>query len=253
MKKIKYIMVLWFLAVPATQAALALDRTRIIFPESSDLETVRVNNPSEQPYLSQVWLTNEKGEEVMNSFIVVPPVVRIDSKDYALLRIENIGANQELPNDRESLFYFHVREVPPRSKNSEKEPRVGTTGGSIQFAIESVIKMFYRPENLKNIKNIDMTIAKGTQIDHKNNITWITNNTPFYITYFSVRDKDNKKIEGVESFMLKPFSKKEIKIPYQSGYQITHINDYGALVTNWYQCNNQSCQFTEALPRNVKP
>ncbi|MGV3001128.1 fimbrial biogenesis chaperone [Vibrio sp.] len=249
MKTLSIITIIWCFFIQNAQAALALDRTRIIFPEKSKLETIRVKNPSNLPYLSQAWITNDEGTQIMEPFMVVPPLIRIESQDYALLRIEKTGMTQSLPLDRESLFYFHVREVPPKDQNKEQTNKklVGDTGGSIQFAIESVIKMFYRPDQLSSIANIDLAISKGTKITKKDNQVWIENNSPFYATYFSITDNHKKKIKGLDSMMLKPYSRKKISLLIKGNYYITHINDYGALITNLYQCDNEMCQFSEKM------
>lgn len=247
MKKLICITVLWCLSMPLANAALALDRTRIIFPEQSKLETVRVKNPSTLPYLSQAWMSDEYGEEMLEPFMVVPPVVRIESNDYALLRIEKVGDTSQFPANRESLFYFHVREVPPKNQHEDSPSMVGRTGGSIQFAIESVIKMFYRPAQLGAIKNVDLAVAKGTRIEQKNNQVWIENSSPFYATYFSVTDENRNPVKGFESIMLKPYSREKLSIAVKPGYLITNINDYGALIINQYRCSDQVCQFVERI------
>lgn len=245
--KILSAIILWFFIINNAQAALALDRTRIIFPEKSKLETIRVKNPSNLPYLSQSWVTDKEGNEIFSPFTVVPPVVRIESKDYALLRIQKTGVTESLPKDRESLFYLHVREVPPSHKDKENKKLVSDTGGSIQFAIESVIKMFYRPNSLKDFTNLDLAISKGTKIIKKGNYTWIENDSPFYATYFSIKDGFQKNIKGVDSMMLEPYSRKKISLSTRGKYYITHINDYGALITNQYNCKDNRCLFYKKI------
>lgn len=238
---------LWSVLAASAHAALALDRTRIIFPQQSALETVRVKNPAEQPYLSQAWISDEQGNELLEPFMVVPPLVRINSDDYAVLRIEKVSGLDELPSDRESVFYFHVREVPPKEMASSAQSRVGQTGGSIQFAIESVIKLFYRPAALSQIKNIDLAQAKATSIEMVQEEIWLENNSPFYATYFSITDNQSNPVKGFESIMLKPFSREKLTMAVKGEYFITHINDYGALITNRYQCGNQRCQFIDRV------
>ncbi len=43
-----------------------------------------------------------------------------------------------LPQDRESLFWFNLLDIPP-------EPKNGKTDNYLQLAIRSRIKLFYRP------------------------------------------------------------------------------------------------------------
>ena len=52
---------LFFLISPG-QAAIALDRTRIIFPGTEDSVHVNISNTSEKlPYLAQAWVENNVG------------------------------------------------------------------------------------------------------------------------------------------------------------------------------------------------
>lgn len=54
-----------------------------------------------------------------------------------------LPAAASLPKDRETLFYFNVREIPPKS---DKE-------NVLQVALQSRLKLFYRPESIKKKAN----------------------------------------------------------------------------------------------------
>lgn len=241
------VFLLFFCALKNAEAALSLDRTRIIFPEESNLETIRVNNPSEKTYLSQSWLTDSDGKEISDPFVVIPPVVRVETKDYAIIRIQKLPSISNLPSDRESLFYFHLREVPPKHEKEGDNKLVSSTGGSIQFAIESVIKLFYRPKNLNKEASVDLSVLKGTRILKSDGKVWIENNSPFYATYFSIKNENNKSIDGIDSMMLKPYEKSVLPLNIGKSYYITYINDYGALVTSLYSCNNSICSYSKKI------
>ena len=115
-------------------AALALDRTRVIYDGDSKVETVKIKNPAETPFLAQSWLTDMTGQEVQDKFIVVPPVLRIESKDYAILRIKSLPTVSQLPQDRETAYFLHVREVPPSVEHKDRSTNVKVASGSIQIA-----------------------------------------------------------------------------------------------------------------------
>ncbi|STI86148.1 periplasmic pilus chaperone family protein [Escherichia coli] len=64
----------------------------------------------------------------------------MQGKKENTLRIIN-ATNHQLPGDRESLFWVNVKAIPAMEKDQKNE-------NTLQLAIISRIKMFYRPTNL---------------------------------------------------------------------------------------------------------
>ena len=222
-------------------AALALDRTRVVYEGTSAIETIKIRNSSDSPFLAQSWLTDLNGKELQDKFAVVPPVLRIESNDYAILRIRSLPTSSLLPQDRESAFFLHVREVPPSTENKGDNAKPQTTTGSIQIAVESVIKFFYRPDSLSHINRIDKAIASSTRIQTlaKDKII-LENGSPFYVTYSDLTQGKKMEASGFKPIMLPPFSSKTLDIKKNERYQLSHINDYGATVTNAFYCRSTS-------------
>ncbi len=77
-------------------------------------------------------------------FIVLPPIVRIEPGKGQSWRLVFNGSR--LPQDRESLFWFNLLDIPP-------EPKNGKTDNYLQLAIRSRIKLFYRPAGVAAGKN----------------------------------------------------------------------------------------------------
>lgn len=122
----------------SANAAIALDRTRIIFPGNAKSITLTITNENKEiPYLAQSWLENKKGEKISAPFLITPPLQRVEGGKNAIIRINNIDTGT-LPQDRESVYWFSVREVPPKSD----KPNV------LQVALQTKIKLFYRPEGI---------------------------------------------------------------------------------------------------------
>lgn len=71
--------------------------------------TLRNNDPK-LPYLAQSWIEDEKGNKISSPLTVLPPVQRIDSMMNGQVKVQGMPDNK-LPADRESLFYFNVREI----------------------------------------------------------------------------------------------------------------------------------------------
>jgi P pilus assembly chaperone PapD len=125
-----------------TFAAVNLDRTRIIYNASDKSVSVMLENQSKDlPYLAQVWLENEQGEKITSPLVALPPMQRIDAGQKSQIRILQLPETAGLPKDRESLFYFNVREVPPKSDMANV----------MQVAIQSRVKLFFRPVELRKL------------------------------------------------------------------------------------------------------
>lgn len=126
-----------------------------------------------------------------------------------------------LPSDRESVFYLNVLDIPPTPENLK-----GTN--TLQLAIKSRIKLFYRPSGLNGgageaLKNVDIQAnGKGFKIINK---------SPYYLTVANIDNKDKKHLL-VDSVMVAPFSDvfaatKEA-VMKNTPYTLMYIDDLGA-------------------------
>ncbi|MCH5760337.1 fimbria/pilus periplasmic chaperone, partial [Salmonella enterica] len=100
----------------SAQAAIAPDRTRLVFRGEDKSISVDLKNANGKlPYLAQSWVEDEKGTKITSPLIVVPPVQRIEPSGTGQVKIQGMPALASLPQDRETLFYYNVREIPPQS------------------------------------------------------------------------------------------------------------------------------------------
>ncbi|MGE6184068.1 molecular chaperone [Aeromonas media] len=118
--------------------------TRVIYPANAREVTLELTNKGSTPSLVQVWIDAgdrriRPGAEAL-PFLVTPPITRIEAQRGQSLRLAYLG--QGLPQDRQSVFWLNVLEVPP----SVKSTQVGQN--LVQLAFRSRIKMFYRPSGL---------------------------------------------------------------------------------------------------------
>lgn len=125
------------------QAAVVISGTRVIYNAKEREVTVRLSNEGQLPALTQVWL--DKGDAAASPatiavpFTVTPPVARVDPGKGQTLRIFHTG--EPLPQDRESVFWLNVLEVPPTAKDQGD-------ANKLQLAFRTRIKLFYRPAGL---------------------------------------------------------------------------------------------------------
>ncbi|QEM80328.1 fimbria/pilus periplasmic chaperone [Halomonas binhaiensis] len=133
------------LLLPAmAQAAIQVQGTRFIYPAGEREITVNLNNTGNQPSLVQTWLDSgnpdsQPGAESL-PFAILPPVTRVEARQGQALRIAYVGAG--LPQDRESVFWLNVLDIPPEASNQKGQ-------NILQFAFRSRFKLFFRPDGLQ--------------------------------------------------------------------------------------------------------
>lgn len=206
-----------------SHAAIIPDRTRIIFNAEDKASSLKLENQSKQlPYLAYSWIENEQGQKDDSVLTALPPIQRLEANTLSQVRIVKQGKAQTLPTDRESLFFFNVREIPPAPEN---------TGNNaiVQLAVQSRLKLFWRPASLK--KKPGTEVEQQLTASQQGNKLEVKNPTAYYLTlaYFG---KDNNGIfPGYDSTMIAPFSAVTLNSGSYSGnvFVLGYIDDYGAL------------------------
>lgn len=153
----------------SAQASVTPDRTRLIFNESDKSISVTLrNNDPKLPYLAQSWIEDEKGVKISSPLAVLPPVQRIDAMMNGQVKIQGLPDIHKLPADRESMFYFNVREIPPKSNKSN----------TLQIALQTRIKLFWRPKALEKTTTQNPWQHKVTLTRNGQEFT-VNNPTPY--------------------------------------------------------------------------
>lgn len=130
-------------SLPA-HASLVLYGTRVIFSGDETEATLKISNEGKLPSLVQSWLNTGDGdmapEGIDVPFVIAPSLTRLEASDQQMLRI--IHSGQPLLQDRESLFWINVLDVPPKTENAKGSQ------GSLALAFRTRIKLIYRPKGL---------------------------------------------------------------------------------------------------------
>lgn len=226
------------LFIPAlSYAALSLDRTRIIYNGDDKAVSMRVYNSSERlPFLAQTWFEDEKGNKIDSPFIATPPIQRVEIKEQSQIKIQHVK-NTPLAQDRESVFYFNFRQIPPKSEKANV----------MQLSVQTRLKLFYRPSSLfvsgANIINEpwqNKLVFKNTEQG-----LVAVNPTPYYISISKVSASESAEaFPNTDAFMVTPFSELPLTIKInQLGQKpfVTYINDYGAKKAMPFQCDKNQC------------
>jgi len=225
-------------SVGLVQAALTLDRTRVIFDADEKSISLNVSNDNKKlPFLAQAWIEDSNHNKVSSPLVVLPPLQRINMGERSLVRIAQSGGVSALPQDRESLFYFNLREIPPRPEKSNV----------MQIALQTQIKLFWRPSAIRAERNAvwqDKLIFKKTAQGFT-----VENPTPYYVTLTTIKrqmKKDGgKEMKEFRPLMLAPKSSEKITLPSTglNSFVVTYINDYGGHPELNFVCDsNQICR-----------
>ncbi|AYA42313.1 fimbria/pilus periplasmic chaperone [Xenorhabdus nematophila] len=231
------------MSVHQAMAAITLDRTRVIF--NGDVKSVSLNIENQHqdlPYLAQSWIEDEKGNKINSPLVVVPPVQRVEAGSKSQIKIQTLPAIAQLPQDRESLFYFNVREIPPRSE----KPNV------LQLALQTRIKLFYRPEAvIARRVDLDNPWQEKLTLTREGNHYLVNNPTPYYITLSEASNKlEGQSVEGFQPLMLAPKSSEKPGGTVNSLGNtpvLTYVNDYGGHPQLIFSCSGNTCTVAKTV------
>ena len=224
MKSYPFLAALLLCSSGLSHAAINLDRTRIVFAESDKASSLTIENQSKTlPYLALAWVEDQQGRKEDSHFMVLPPIQRIEPGGSSQVRIVKQPATKQLPQDRETLFFFNLREVPPKSTSLTEDRSV------MQVAMQSRIKLFWRPQAIrkKSGENTEMQLA----ITLSGKTMTLKNPTPYFITLAWLSNNGKTMMPGFDSLMIEPFATRTLTLEegQGSGYSIGYIDDYGAL------------------------
>jgi P pilus assembly chaperone PapD len=228
-----------------TSAAIALDRTRVIFDGANKSVSLRVTNENKAlPYLAQGWLEDVQGNKITDPLVILPPVQRIEPGEQSQLKIQTLPTVQQLPQDRETLFYFNLREIPPKSSKPN----------TLQLALQTRIKLFYRPASIE-VKRADY----ATPFQERVTLTRVgdryhaVNPTPYYISLIKVASGPAAAtLAGFKPVMIEPKGQLTLKVSASllgNTPVLTYVNDFGGRVALVFNCAGNHCI---AVPQEKK-
>ncbi|MDF0606190.1 fimbria/pilus periplasmic chaperone [Neisseriaceae bacterium TC5R-5] len=218
-------------------SGVVINTTRVIYPETAREVSVQLQNKNPRPTLVQSWVDsdseNEMPEQSKAPFFLRPPLTRIETEQGQALRL--VYNNQPQLQDRESVFWLNVLEIPPSPDS------VIASQPYLQMAIKTQIKVFFRPKNLSGSsqeapKLLIWHLHSDSDGSYK---LECENPTPFHISFGKVDLKLGTQIfsNANSNLMIKPFSKMIVvmnglkKTPATDAeVRFSFINDYGAYI-----------------------
>ena len=179
--------------VPTARAGVVIGATRVVAPSNARDVTVRLSNKRDTPALVEAWIEPETATDGPPAFVVTPTLFRMEAGRAQAVRVHRTQA--PLPDDRETLFWLHVLDIPP-------DPAITPDAPHMKIAVRSRIKVFHRPAGLR-----------GTAVHAPAQVAWsvaegrlrIDNPTPFHVVLARV-DVGGERMSVLDGTTLPPFS-----------------------------------------------
>lgn len=220
-------------------AAIALDRTRIIFDGGNKSMSLSISNKNKElPYLAQGWVEDAEGRKIESPLILLPPLQRVEPLAKSQIKIQSLPAINLLSQDKETLFYFNLREIPPRSNKPN----------TLQIALQTRIKLFYRPQALMRNSSEMINVYKEKITLTRDNGKYRINNTSPYFFTVAAAGAGNKDLNEVKPIMIAPQSSAVLPVSVEkmgNTPEITFINDYGGRPKLIFHCSGTDCRIGE--------
>ncbi|QBM25258.1 fimbrial protein [Citrobacter arsenatis] len=227
----------------SAQAAVAPDRTRLVFRGDEKSISVDLKNASEKlPYLAQSWVEDDKGQRITSPLAVVPPVQRIEALGIGQVKIQGMPGLSALPQDRETLFFYNVREIPPKNDKPN----------TLQIALQTRIKLFYRPASLAKVDSMHPWQHQVT-LEKKGSQYQVNNTTGYYVILSNASNRvDGTTAKGFEPMVIPPRTSPVMSVnaaDLGSAPVLTYVNDYGARLPLIFDCSAGKCTVNEEKSR----
>lgn len=200
-RKLLGAMLLLMGVVTDAQAFLKIEGTRLIYSGVHREASIGVVNQSQQSTLVQSWITypydNDQGDA---PFAIAQPLVRLGSQERHLVRV--FYAGQGLPEDRESMVWLNILEVPRKPDQED----------GVQFAIRQRLKLFYRPPGLhgsssESVQQLKWEINQRAQIE-------VSNPGAFHVSLVNLEvGLNNRNIFLCDYLFLRPGETHSIETP----------------------------------------
>ncbi|WP_374439269.1 fimbrial biogenesis chaperone [Pseudomonas panipatensis] len=221
------------LCMPGAWASVVLGGTRVVYPANEREVTLQVENAERVPRLVQAWVDRgdpqSRPDNADAPFLLTPPIVRMEAGKSIALRL--MFTHQEsLPQDRESLFWLNVMDVPPQPREGEES--------YLQLAYRSRLKLFYRPAGLPGSapQAAESVVWSLVTDGHGGYLLRGRNASAYHVSLNSLELRDGGRSVGNEGGMIAPAASHDFPLPglnaapsASAKVRYQWIDDFGAL------------------------
>lgn len=179
-----------------SQAGVLAAKTRVVFNDGEHEQSLMLANTNDYPVILQTWVDQGEGNPDINNmpFLILPPFVKLASKDIHGLRILYNG--NALPLDRESVFWLNLYEIPMVKRNNDQ-------AAYMNLAMNTQLKLFYRPKQIARMQPeaiVKKVYFKIVEEDGKNFIE-CENSTPYHASMINLTIESSTQIIPIQSEM----------------------------------------------------
>lgn len=209
----------------SSHAALTMSTTRVVYDADRRGVSLLVANPGKNVFAAQAWVNTEQDDTTSSvPFVTNPPLFRLDPVKQQQVQISALP--NALPQDRESLFFFNLQEIPQLDDSQ---------ANVLAIALRTRIKLFYRPSALKGgpQKQFDTLRWSLVQAEGKRRLA-VDNPTPYHVTFSRLLLNAHGKSQNINtSAMVPPLGRLYYDLPAsdkQGPLQVefSTINDHGS-------------------------
>ncbi|MBN3846951.1 molecular chaperone [Paraburkholderia sp. Ac-20342] len=200
----------------SANASITLSGTRLVFDGKYKEASLAVRNGNSN-ILVQAWIeSNTPNDEGELPLAVTPALAKMRPDGQQLLRVLYAGGKNALPQDKESVFWLNVQEIPEGTNSA----------GSLQVAVLQRIKVFFRPKGLAgNVADAPGALTWSIARESGKPMLQITNPTAYHVSLSNISVGAGKRLPAT---MIAPGE--TVRLPFDgAGSKLTFssINDYG--------------------------
>ncbi|MBN3005525.1 molecular chaperone [Chromobacterium alkanivorans] len=218
-------------AWPAAWASVVLNNTRIVYPGQARESSIQLRNEDEIPNVVQVWLdagdVDSTPERATAPFAAMPSVFRMEPKAGQTVRLVFDGS--ELPQDRESVYYFNMLQIPSVNREFSEQ-------NQMLVMLRSRLKLFYRPAGIQGrVEQASSQLSFSLQRQGRGWQLHADNRSGYYLSLIGGEVMSGGKAHAFRADMLAPFARASWPVPglTQAGARLSvrfkHVNDYGGV------------------------
>ncbi|MBK5410884.1 molecular chaperone [Pseudomonas sp. TH34] len=188
------------------QAALTVIGTRFIYPADAASLPIKVGNSGDKPILVQAWL--DRGDIAADPrklnvpFVLFPPILRLDPQQRSALQLRYTG--EQLAQDRESVFWLNLLEVPPRPQGRKH---------LLQLAYRMRMKVLFRPDGMPGHPAQAATQLSWTIEPLPQRVLKISNRSAYYVSMLHLTLGSGIRSAHFEGVTVEPYGTTRIALP----------------------------------------
>ena len=219
------LLAIWLSCADAS-ASVVISSTRVVYPADQTEITLKLSNEGRNPSLVQAWIdegpAQTDAQTLQAPFSLVPSLFRLDPGKGQSLRLFHTG--ETMPEDRESLYWLNVLDVPPKG-----------AGNSLQVSLRTRIKLFYRPAKLPgNVAQAHQTLRWRVLRHGGGGVLQADNPSPYFVNLAKLEVHQGSQVLDLEPGHIAPFSNTRfnapgLKVGGAVEVRYAFIDDYGAV------------------------